>query len=65
VFVDDEVVLGKALHALTTDADLRDAFGRRSLELSEGFRPEAWAAAVAAFASATVEARSATRRSAD
>jgi len=62
--VDDEAALGKALRELAADADLRDAFGQRSLELSERFRPEIWAAAVAAFASATVEARSATRRSA-
>jgi glycosyltransferase involved in cell wall biosynthesis len=60
--VDDEAALGEALRALAEDAGLREAFGRHSLELSERFRPESWAAAVAAFASATVEARPATRR---
>ncbi len=62
--VDDAPALAEALRSLAADAELRRAFGRRSKELSERFRPEDWAAAVAGFASATVEARSASRRSA-
>jgi len=62
--VDDEAALAEVLRTLATDADLRRTFGERSRELSERFRPEAWAAAVAGFASATVEAHSATRRTA-
>ena len=62
---EDEAALAEALRALATDADLRRMFGERSREVSERFRPEAWAAAVAGFAAATVEARSAARRSGD
>jgi glycosyltransferase involved in cell wall biosynthesis len=61
--VDDQAALAEALRSLAADPELRAAFGRRSRELSERFRPEDWAAAIAAFASATVEARSAARRS--
>jgi glycosyltransferase involved in cell wall biosynthesis len=46
----DEPALVNAMAALRDDGALRTAAGRRSLELSEQFTPEAWAAAVAALA---------------
>ena len=42
--------LRDALRRLAEDADLRERAGRRSLELSRRFTPEAWAGAVAALA---------------
>jgi len=54
--VDDVTALAEALRALEADAELRRAYGDRSRELAERFRPEAWADAVSAAA------RSATRR---
>jgi glycosyltransferase involved in cell wall biosynthesis len=58
---DDEPALAEALRALANDAELRRTFGERSRELSEQFRPEAWARAVA---SASAAARRAAPRSA-
>ena len=56
--VDDAAALAEALRALEADAGLRRAYGDRSRELVERFRPEAWADAVIAAA------RSAIRRTA-
>jgi glycosyltransferase involved in cell wall biosynthesis len=47
---DDEAALAEALRALATDPQLRRAFGERSREVAERFRPELWADAVAGFA---------------
>ena len=46
----DSGALREALRRLADDPDLRARAGRRSLELSRSFTPEAWAAAVAALA---------------
>ena len=62
--VDDAQALGDALRTLAADESLRRAFGERSRQLSERFRPEAWAAAVADFAATTAGARSEGRRTA-
>jgi glycosyltransferase involved in cell wall biosynthesis len=47
--VDDAAALRSALARLVADRELRRAAGRRSLELSQRFTPEAWADSVAAL----------------
>jgi glycosyltransferase involved in cell wall biosynthesis len=47
----DEAALAAALNKLATDPELRRVAGERSRELAKRFRPDAWAAAVAGFAS--------------
>jgi glycosyltransferase involved in cell wall biosynthesis len=61
---EDATALREALRRLCDDGSFRLAAGARSGEIAARFTPGAWAEAVAGLVTATVEVRSATRRSA-